>query len=28
LWAWVLTIPISFCVGALMYTLLSKILGP
>jgi inorganic phosphate transporter, PiT family len=28
LWAWVLTIPISFCVGALMYTLLSKVLGP
>lgn len=27
LWAWVLTIPISFCVGSLMYTLLSKLLG-
>jgi PiT family inorganic phosphate transporter len=28
LWAWVLTIPIAFCVGALMYTLLSRLVGP
>ena len=28
LWAWVLTIPISGCVGAVCYLTLSRLLGP